>query len=273
MAARSVDRGLRDAFQAVGLDLAGNPRRDRGRALGAFAIPRNAFQVALPVSAAQTTHWLRLALGQPAPLQRPPVAALPEIAIVSIAVLPFDDFSEPSAPPDPYLGDFVTEEITASLTRMRGLLVCARHSASAYRGVAERRARHRRRTRRPLSRRRRHFAKRVGTALQRAPDRRAHRPSYLGGSTGGRCRAGRPPRSHRARDGRASQPARAVAEVLRESGRREPPRDVYAALIGLGPTPARAALRRNLNRALAAARAAVALDPESGEAHAMVAYL
>jgi tetratricopeptide (TPR) repeat protein len=64
------------------------------------------------------------------------------------------------------------------------------------------------------------------------------------------------------------------AEVLRESERREPPRDAYAALMR-----ARAELLReqpyaeNLSRALAAARAAVALDPESAEAHAMAAYL
>ena len=95
-----------------------------------------AFQVAHPGAAAQATHWLRAALGQPKPLQRPEAQSVPEIADrPSIAVLPFDDLSEPSAPRDPYLGDFVTEEITAALSRIRGLFVCARHSASAYRGV------------------------------------------------------------------------------------------------------------------------------------------
>jgi tetratricopeptide (TPR) repeat protein len=63
------------------------------------------------------------------------------------------------------------------------------------------------------------------------------------------------------------------AEVLRESERREPLRDAYAALMR-----ARAEMLREqpytdtLGRALAAARAAVALDPASGEAHAMAAY-
>jgi DNA-binding SARP family transcriptional activator len=129
-----------------------------------------AFQLAHPSAAAQATHWLRSELGQPKPLRRPEARFVPEIADrPSIAVLPFDDLSDPSAARDPYLGDFVTEEITAALSRIPGLFVCARQSASAYRGVPKD-ARYRRRAWRALSRRRRNFAERQRLSLQRAPN-------------------------------------------------------------------------------------------------------
>ena len=179
-----------NAFAAAGLQTSLEIRAlmDDARAEIASA-SAGAFQIAHPGAAAQATHWLRSALGQPSPLQRPEARFVPEIADrPSIAVLPFDDLSETSAPRDPYLGDFVTEEITAALSRIRGLFVCARHSASAYRGVpkdaraiaGELGVRYlvegaiSRNDRRP--------------SLQRAPDRWAHRPSYLGRSRGGRCR-------------------------------------------------------------------------------------
>jgi len=93
------------------------------------------FQVALPSEAARSTQWLRAALSPTAPAARPAAAALAEPSgRPSLAVLPFDDLSEPAFASDPHLGDFVTEEITASLSRVRGLFVCSRHSASAYRG-------------------------------------------------------------------------------------------------------------------------------------------
>ncbi len=190
-------------------------------------------------------------------------------------MLAFDDLSEPSAPPDPYLGDFVTEEITASLTRMRGLFVCARHSASAYRGARmDARA----------------IAGELGVrylvegAISRSAIGLRCNVRLIDGRTGFHIWADRP---EAASDGQGDlrdcivretaarlSPRVLYAEVLRESNGREPPRDACAALMR-----ARAELLReqpyaeNLNRALVAARAAVALDPESNEAHAMAAYL
>ncbi len=236
----------------------------------------NAFQVAHPAAAAQTTHWLRSALGQPAPLQRPASQALPEIADrPSIAVLPFDVLSEPGALRDPYLGDFVTEEITAASSRIRGLFVSSRHCASAYRGVPKDA---------------RAIAGELGVrylvegAVCRNTIGLRCNVRLIDGRTGLHIWADRvdcaPGEQNDLRDRIVREtaahlsPRVLIAEVLRESERREPPRDAYAALMR-----ARAELLReqpyaeSLNRALAAARAAVALDPESGEAHAMTAYL
>ena len=178
-------RGLRKRFCGRrARNVSRNPGVDRGRARGAFAqLGERVSGRSSGRSRCRRRIGLRAALGQPTPLQRPASQALPEIADrPSIAVLPFEDLSEPSAPRDPYLGEFVTEEITATLSRIRGLFVCSRHSAFRLSGSPEGRARHRRRARRALSRRRGGFAKRDRTALQCAPDRRAHRPSYLGGS-------------------------------------------------------------------------------------------
>jgi len=265
------------AFAAAGLETSLEIRaliEDVGAELSRSSA--NAFQVAHPASAAQTTHWLRSSLGQPTPLQRPVSQALPEIADrPSIAVLPFDDLSEPGAPSDPYLGEFVTEEITASLSRIRGLFVCARHSASAYRGVPEDA---------------RAIAGELGVrylvegAVSRNTIGLRCNVRLIDGRTGLHIWADRvesaPGEQSDLRDRIVRETAAHLsprvlfAEVLRESERREPPRDAYAALMR-----ARAELLReqpyaeNLNRALAAARAAVALDPASGEAHAMTAYL
>ena len=236
----------------------------------------NAFQVAHPAAAALTTHWLRSALGQPTPLQHPASKALPEIADrPSIAVLPFDDLSQSSAPRDLYLGEFVTEEITAALSRIRGLFVCARHSASAYRGVPKDA---------------RAIAGELGVrylvegAVWRNAIGLRCNVRLIDGRTGLHIWADRVEsaageqselRDRIVRETAAHLSPRVLfAEVLREGARREPSRDAYAALMR-----ARAELLReqpyaeNLNRALAAARAAVTLDPESGEAHAMTAYL
>ena len=236
----------------------------------------NAFQVAQPAAALQTTHWLRSALGQPTPLQRPASQALPEIADrPSIAVLPFDDLSPPGAPRDPYLGEFVTEEITGALSRIRGLFVCARHSASAYRGAPKDA---------------RAIAGELGVrylvegAVWRYAIGLRCNVRLIDGRTGLHIWADRIEsatgeqselRDRIVRETAAHlSPRVLIAEVLRESERREPPRDAYAALMR-----ARAELLReqpyaeSLNRALAAARAAVTLDTESGEAHAMTAYL
>jgi adenylate cyclase len=194
----------------------------------------------------------------------------------SIAVLTFEDLSETSARSDPYLGDFVTEEITAALSRIRGLFVCARHSASAYRGVPKDA---------------RAIAAELGVRylVEGAISRSANAAlrcnvRLIDGRTGLHIWADRVEASagdHREVRDRivretASRlsPRVLIAEILRESGQREPPRDAYAALMR-----AKAELLReqpyaeSLTRALAAARAAVTLDPESGEAHAMVAYL
>jgi TolB-like protein/DNA-binding SARP family transcriptional activator len=236
----------------------------------------NAFQVAQPGAAAQATQWLRAALGEAAPPKRPESQALPEIADrPSIAVLPFDDLSAPDAPNDPYLGEFVTEELTATLSRVRGLFVCSRHSASAYRtGVKDARA----------------IAGELGVrylvegAVSHVAAGLRCNVRLIDGRTGLHIWADRietdadPRNALRERVARETvarlSPRVLFAEVLRESERREPPRDAYAALMR-----ARAELLReqpyaeNLSRALAAARAAVALDPESAEAHAMAAYL
>jgi len=234
------------------------------------------FQIAHPGAATQATHWLRAALGQPNPLQRPEARFVPEIADrPSIAVLPFDDLSEASAPRDPYLGDFVTEEITAALTRIRGLFVCARHSASAYRGAPKDA---------------RAIAGELGVrylvegAISRTDNALRCNVRLIDGRTGLHIWADRVEAAageHRELRDRIVRETAArlsprvlIAEILRESGQREPPRDAYAALMR-----AKAELLRersyaeNLTRALAAARAAVTLDPESGDAHAMNAYL
>jgi TolB-like protein len=215
-------------------------------------------------------------LGQPNPPQRPAARFLREIADrPSIAVLPFDDLSEISAPHDPYLGEFVTEEITAALSRIRGLFVCARYSASAYRGAGKDA---------------RAIAGELGVrylvegAVSRNDNALRCNVRLIDGRTGLHIWADRveaatgEPRELRDRivseTAARLSPRVLIAEVLRESEQREPPRDAYAALMR-----AKAELLReqpyaeNLTRALAAARAAVALDPESGEAHAMSAYL
>jgi TolB-like protein/DNA-binding SARP family transcriptional activator len=234
------------------------------------------FHLAHPRAALQTTHWLRAALGHPNPLQRPEARLVPEIADrPSIAVLPFDDLSDDGASHDPYLGDFVTEEITAALSRIRGLFVCARHSASAYRGA-------------PTDART--IAGELGVrylvegAVSRSDSALRCNVRLIDGHTGLHIWADsvetavaehRTMRDRIVRETAARlSPRVLIAEVLRESERREPPRDAYAALMR-----AKAELLReqsyaeSLARALAAARAAVTLDPESGEAHAMVAYL
>jgi TolB-like protein len=234
------------------------------------------FQAAHPGAAVQATHWLRAALGEPKPLQRPAARYLPEIADrPSIAVLPFDDLSETIAPRDPYLGEFVTEEITAALSRIRGLFVCSRHSASAYREAPKDACA---------------IAGELGVrylvegAVSRNEDALRCNVRLIDGRTGLHIWADRVEAAggerRELRDRIVSEtaarltPRVLIAEVLRESEQREAPRDAYAALMR-----AKAELLReqsyadNITRALAAARGALALDPESGEAHAMTAYL
>jgi TolB-like protein/DNA-binding SARP family transcriptional activator len=266
-----------NAFAAAGLETSLEIRAlmDDARAEIASA-SAGAFQAAHPAAATQATHWLRAALGQPSPLRRPEPRFVPEIADrPSIAVLPFDDLSEISAPRDPYLGDFVTEEITAALSRIRGLFVCARHSASAYRGVPKD-AR--------LIAGEPSVRYLVEGAISGSASALRCNVRLIDGRTGLHIWADRveaPGGARRElRDRIVSEtaarltPRVLIAEVLRESEQREPPRDAYAALMR-----AKAELLRelsyaeNLTRALAAARAAVALDPASGEAHAMIAYL
>jgi TolB-like protein/DNA-binding SARP family transcriptional activator len=266
-----------NAFAAAGLQTSLEIRTlmDDARAETASA-SAGRFQLAHPSAATQATHWLRAALGQPNPLQRPQARFVPEIADrPSIAVLPFDDLSETSAPGDPYLGDFVTEEITAALSRIRGLFVCSRHSASAYRGAPKDA---------------RAIACELGVrylvegAISRNEDVLRCNVRLIDGRTGLHIWADRVEAAageHRELRDRIVRETAArlsprvlIAEVLRESEQREPPRDAYAALMR-----AKAELLReqsyaeNLTRALAAARTAVTLDPESGEAHAMIAYL
>jgi len=236
----------------------------------------NAFQVALPSSATQTTQWLRAALGKPAPLRRPPSRVLSEIADrPSIAILPFETHSSADEPSEPHLGDFLTEELTNALTRVPGLFVCSSHSASAYQGA-----------RRDV----RAIAGELGVRylVEGAVVRRGTalhcNVRLIDGRTGLHIWADRIETEADERDVMRNRIARETAarlsprvlfaEVLRESERREPPGDAYAALMR-----ARAELLReqpysdNLSRALQAARAAVTLAPESGDAHAMVAYL
>ena len=266
-----------NAFAAAGLQTSLEIRAlmDDARAEIASA-SAGFFHLAHPGAATQATHWLRAALGQPHPPQRPEARFVPEISNrPSIAVLPFEDLSERSAPSDPYLGDFVTEEITAALSRIRGLFVCARHSASAYRGVPKDA---------------RAIAAELGVrylvegAISRSANALRCNVRLIDGRTGLHIWADRVEASagdHREIRDRivretASRlsPRVLIAEILRESGQHEPPRDAYAALMR-----AKAELLReqpygeSLTRALAAARAAVTLDPESGEAHAMIAYL
>jgi TolB-like protein/DNA-binding SARP family transcriptional activator len=265
------------AFAAAGLQTSLEIRALMDDARAEIAITSaGRFQIAHPSAAAQATHWLRAALGQPNPLQRPEARFMPEIADrPSIAVLPFDDLSETGPPRDPYLGDFVTEEITAALTRIRGLFVCARHSAAAYRGVPKDA---------------RAIAGELGVrylvegAVSRNENALRCNVRLIDGRTGLHIWADRVQAAaaeHRELRDRIVRETAArlsprvlIAEVLRESERREPPRDAYAALMR-----AKAELLREqsyaetLTRALAAARAAASLDPESGEAHAMIAYL
>jgi TolB-like protein/DNA-binding SARP family transcriptional activator len=266
-----------NAFAAAGLQTSLEIRAlmDDARAETASA-SAGAFQAAHPDAATQATHWLRAALGQPNPLQRPAARFLPEIADrPSIAVLPFDDLSEISAPHNPYLGEFVTEEITAALSRIRGLFVCARYSASAYQGAGKDA---------------RAIAGELGVrylvegAVLRNDNALRCNVRLIDGRTGLHIWADRVEAAagaHRELRDRIVHetaarlsPRVVIAEMLRESEQREPPRDAYAALMR-----AKAELLReqsyaeNITRALSAARAAVALDPESGEAHAMSAYL
>ena len=188
--------------------------------------------------------------------------------------MPFDDLSEAGGGRDPYLGDFVTEEITASLSRVPGLFVCSRHSASAYRT----RAKDARIIAGELGVR---YLVEGGVSRNAAGLRCNVR--LIDGRTGFHIWADRVETDANHRDDLRDRIARETvarigprllfAEVLRESEQREPPRDAYAALMR-----ARAEMLReqpyaeNVSRALAAARAAVALDPASGEAHAMAAY-
>ena len=266
-----------NAFAAAGLQTSLEIRAlmDDARAEIASA-SAGPFQVAHPRAATEATHWLRAALGQPNPLQRPEARFVPEIADrPSIAVLPFDDLSDTSTPRDPYLGDFVTEEITATLARIRGLFVCARHSVSAYRGAPKDA---------------RAIAGEPGVrylvegAISRNDSVLRCNVRLIDGRTGLHIWADRVEAAageHRELRDRIVRETAArlsprvlIAEVLRESEQREPPRDAYAALMW-----AKAELLRersyaeNLTRALAAARAAVTLDPGSGEAHAMISYL
>ena len=264
------------AFAAAGLETSLEIRAlmDDAR-LEITSASAGVFHLAHPGAATQATHWLRAALGQPDPLRRPEARFVPEIADrPSIAVLPFDDLSETSAPRDPYLGDFVTEEITAALSRIRGLFVCARHSASAYRGAPKDA---------------RVIAGELGVrylvegAISQSGNALRCNVRLIDGRTGlhiwaDRVEAAGERRELRDRIVRETaahlSPRVLIAEILRESGEREPPRNAYAALMR-----AKAELLREqpyaetLTRALAAARAAVTLAPESGEAHAMVAYL
>ena len=264
------------AFSEAGLELSLEIRAMMEEARAEIASSSaNAFQVALPGAAAQTTHWLRESLAAPAAILRPAAQPLPEIVDrPSIAVLPFDDFSEADASRDAYLSDFVTEEVTAGLSRVRELFVCSRHSATAYR---------------ELRKDARAIAGELGVrylvegAISRNATGLGCNARLIDGRSGLHIWAGRVELAANdeigLRDRIVSEtiahlsPRVLFAEVLREGGRSEPPRDAYAAMMR-----ARAEMLReqpyaeNLNRALAASRTAVSLDPECGEAHAMTAY-
>ena len=87
----------------------------------------HAFQIAHPTAAAETTQWLRFARSS-GRLHCPPARRLTEIVDrPSIVVLPFDDLTQSSEFRDRLLGDIVTEDTTAALTRIKGLFVTARH--------------------------------------------------------------------------------------------------------------------------------------------------
>ncbi len=62
----------------------------------------------------------------------PPASATSVLPPNSVAVLPFDNFS-PEGDTD-YLSEGLTEEITAALSRLRGLKVAARNSAFTFKG-------------------------------------------------------------------------------------------------------------------------------------------
>ena len=161
-------RGVREALSAAGLETSLEIRAlmDDARAEIARS-SANAFQVALPASAAQTTQWLRAALGQAAPVRGPlrkPCRRSPTVP--RSPSCRSTTFRSRSAR-DPYLGDFVTEELTASLSRVRRAFRLFAPFRLRLSGGREGRARHRGRTRRALSGRRRDLAKRGRAALQR----------------------------------------------------------------------------------------------------------
>ena len=236
----------------------------------------HAFQIAHPSAAAETTQWLRASLGSSGRLNRPPARRLPEIADrPSIVVLPFDDLTESSEFRDRLLGDIVTEETTAALTRIKGLFVTARHSAMAYRNAAidvrliaaELGVRYLiegsvARSKRSIRCNVRLIDGHTGLHIwadqveSAADDEQALRDRIVHETIG------------------RLMPRLLVAEIVRAGARQKAPHDAYTSL-----KSARAELLREqpygegLRRAMTHVRQALSLDPENAEAHALAAYL
>ena len=236
----------------------------------------HAFQIAHPSAAAETTQWLRASLGSAGRLHRPPARRLPEIADrPSIVVLPFDDLTESSEFRDRLLGDIVTEETTAALTRIKGLFVTARHSAMAYRNAAidvrliaaELGVRYLiegsvARSKRSIRCNVRLIDGHTGLHIwadqveSAADDEQALRDRIVHETIG------------------RLMPRLLVAEIVRAGARQKAPHDAYTSLMS-----ARAELLREqpygegLRRAMTHVRQALSLDPENAEAHALAAYL
>ena len=89
--------------------------------------------VLLIIVTALTVHYLSLPLPSTQPLT-PNTQSLPLPDKPSIIVLPFVNLS--GDPAQEYFSDGVTEEITATLSRVSGLFVIARTSAFTYKGKA-----------------------------------------------------------------------------------------------------------------------------------------
>ena len=236
----------------------------------------HSFQIVHPAAAAETTQWLRASLASPGRLHRPPARRLPEIADrPSIVVLPFDDLTESSEFRDRLLGDIITEETTAALTRVNGLFVTARHSAMAYRNAAIDV---------------RLIAAELGVryliegSVARSGRSVRCNVRLIDGHTGLHIWADQVESA--ANDELALRdrivhetigrlmPRLLVAEIVRAGARQKAPRDAYTSLMS-----ARAELLREqpydegLRRAMMRVQHALSLDPENAEAHAMAAYL
>ena len=236
----------------------------------------HSFQIAHPTAAAETTQWLRASLTSPGRLHRPSARRLTEIVDrPSIVVLPFDDLTESSEFRDRLLGDIVTEETTAALTRIKGLFVTARHSAMAYRNAAIDV---------------RLIAAELGVryliegSVARSSRSIRCNVRLIDGHTGLHIWADQ---VETAADDELAlrdrivhetigrlMPRLLVAEIVRAGARQKAPRDAYTLLMS-----ARAQLLREqpygegLRRARTHVQQALLLDPENAEAHAMAAYL
>jgi TolB-like protein/DNA-binding winged helix-turn-helix (wHTH) protein len=101
-----------------------------------WKIPLAALAAALIVAVAMVSHW-RISSGAgvvstAVPRQAAPAAPAVNPAPITIAVLPFDNLSGDA--PQQFFADGLTEEISASLAKVPGLVLIARASAFQFRG-------------------------------------------------------------------------------------------------------------------------------------------